>query len=282
MNALYVALWLGALWLAGALLTAVAPEHLKRPDESEAMTARQESASATLLGEFSSGLAEYLWRKTDEYTHGGVLMRPITEAEREHGAHADCTSDPHGHQHNDDHDHVSVVPHKADDPRGIWGDIEREVQPYFDEHSHIHRPVTETLPLYRFMTWLDPKFVPGYTVGAFVIRHATHGEGEVKSFLAEGLCYNPKSVALRVELARCLMREKAPSSSVMDILWDAVRLGREPNLPEWEVEGRQDAYRWLAILLRHEGRPDEASRVAAEGLALFPDDTVLRKLSSAP
>ncbi len=280
MNALYTTLWLGALWVTGALIVAVTPQHLQRPDETESFAAREASSSATLLGEFSSGLAGYLWRKTDEYTHGGVLMRPITEAERGRGERPDCTSDPHGHHPGEEHDHVSVVPHKSDDPRGIWGDIEREVRPYFDEHSHEHRPVTESLPLFRFMTWLDPKFVPGYTVGAFVIRHATHDETEVESFLAEGLRYNPKSVVLRVELARCLMREKASVSEVTDLLRDALRLGRQRDLPEWETDGRQDAYRWLAILLRHEGHVAEASRVASEGLAHFPDDAVLRKLAS--
>ncbi|GMV37084.1 MAG: hypothetical protein AMXMBFR61_15920 [Fimbriimonadales bacterium] len=280
MNALYWTLWLAAVWVAGALVVLVTPEQLKRPDESVMLATREGSASATLLGEFSSGLAGYLWRKTDEYTHSGVLMRPMTDAERKHGTRADCASDPHGHHHDDEHDHVSVVPHKANDPRGIWGDIEREIRPYFDEHSHRHRPVTESLPLFRFMTWLDPKFVPGYTVGSFVIRHATKGEAEVKAFLAEGLRYNPKSVALRVEIARCLMREKAPVHEVTRLLREAIRLGREPDLPEWDVDGHQDAYRWLAILLRHEGRTDEVARVAVEGLARFPDDRVLRRFTS--
>jgi hypothetical protein len=62
------------------------------------------------------------------------------------------------------HDETSVIPERERDPRWLWGDIERQVKPFFDVRHHFHRPVREVLPLYRFMTWADPTFVQGYAV----------------------------------------------------------------------------------------------------------------------
>lgn len=249
-------------------------EQLSRPESAQTFEVYEDNAATSLSGEFRGSLAGYLWGKTDEYLHGGMLLRAMTAAERDAGA-KEATSADNIQSH---HGETSVIPEPNRDARGFWGDIERNVKPYFDVHGHKHRNVRETLPLYRFLTWADPTFVPGYYTGAYVLYSSDHGRiGEVLNLLAEGIRYNPRSVVLHVEYARYAYMHGNRSAEAKTCLTQAIRLGRATQPNETEKDAVLDAYRWLVLIYRKEGSLRQAETLARVGAALYPGDPVFTR-----
>jgi hypothetical protein len=201
----------------------------------------------------------------------------MTEREKHHGtAHAASSADGlHDH-----HDETGVIPEPERDPRWLWGDIERNVKPYFDVRHHFHRPVREVLPLYRFMTWIDPTFVPGYLVGAqMILFDNSKNLPQALAFLEEGARNNPKSIAIFTELGRYhLLYTKRYGLSERYLL-RAVENGADwtPSNP-FEREGLLYAYRWLALRAYKLGELGRMRTWAWRGLQRFPDDGVLQML----
>jgi tetratricopeptide (TPR) repeat protein len=269
---------LAAVWLSGSMVLTALPEQLRRPDELAGSPGR--NAGASLVGEFRGSVAGYLWLKSDEYLHGGVRLRPMTEEEIARGAHR-ATSGDHVVAH--EGFETSVVPAPELDPRGVWGDIERQVKPYYEMHGHKHRDPREAAPLFRFMTWVDPTFVPGYTVGAFIVRRSgPDGPEQAMRLLREGLAHNPESVAVHTEYGRALLGAKRYGEAEEE-LRTAIRLGKQARLSEWDAEALPHAYRWLVLLYREIGRQQDAVAWAKAGIELFPDDPIFeRTLTGKP
>jgi tetratricopeptide (TPR) repeat protein len=272
--------------ISGVAIRLVVPVQMQRADMREAQSRYDRHAMASVVGEVRSSLADYLWAKTDEYTHGGVWLRPMTAREKRLRTAREASSADELHHHEDE---TSVIPERARDPRWLWGDIERQVKPFFDVRHHFHRPVREVLPLYRFMTWADPTFVQGYLVGAQMIlfddkRHLH----EALAFLQEGARHNPRSVALFTELGRYALVQLGDERQAERYLRRAIRNGdywvQTGNAPillqnPFERDGWRDAYRWLAILNHREQRDEQQRAWARRGLHYFPNDPVLQQFA---
>lgn len=191
-------LFIAGLWICGFAAREALPEINLPSNAASDHEAIESNSTASLLGEFGSGLSSYLWLKTDDYVHGGMLLRSMTQSEKERKLDRATSAD--GIVRHEGYE-TGVTPTKTNDFRGLWGDIEGNVKPFYDLRSHKHRDPSECLPLYRFMTWADPTFVQGYMVGAQVINGAEGADAAV-AFLEEGLRYNPKSISHRIENAR--------------------------------------------------------------------------------
>ena len=263
--------------IGGVAIRLAMPVLTERAETLNAITLYDRQAMVSVMGELRSSLAGYLWAKTDEYTHGGVLLRPMTEREkRERTAREASSADEIAHHE----DETSVIPERERDPRRFWGEIERQVKPFFDVRHHFHRPVREVLPLYRFMTWVDPTFVPGYLVGAqmLLFENKKHLPQAI-DFLKEGARNNPRSIALFTELGRYALVYQGDHAQAERYFRHAIANGSDwmPQNP-FERDGLLNAYRWLAILKKRAGRLQEARRWAQQGLTRFPSDPVLGRL----
>lgn len=244
----------------------------------------ESEASVTLLGQFRTSISAWLWLKTDLYLHNGVELRKLTESERK--AMRPGVGVKAGEQLlGEENDLVTTVPPPEFDFRGLMGDLERATASYGDMGAHGHNEPEAALPLFRLMTWLDPKFIPGWTVGASVISRdgSELGTRKAFAFLDEGLAANPKSIAIKVEKAELLIsRQKALSEAVM-LLESAVSFG--PNeaqrIREEDPEMLRDAFRWLTLTYRDLGRIGEMRDSANRGLRIFADDAILSRWSRA-
>ncbi|MCX7993424.1 MAG: hypothetical protein N2651_07115 [Fimbriimonadales bacterium] len=262
---------------SGVFIRLATPYHAQRAETLDALAVYDKKAMASVAGEFRGSLAGYLWAKTDEYTHGGVRLRPMTEREKQQGtAHAACSAD----ELHDHHDETGVIPEPERDPRWLWGDIERAIKPYFDVRHHFHRPVREVLHLYRFMTWVDPTFVPGYLVGSQMILFDNKKNlSQALTFLEEGARQNPKSIAIFTELGRYHLLYTGRYDLSEQYLLKAIENGTNwmPSNP-FEQEGLLHAYRWLALKAYKQGELGKMRTWAWRGLQRFPDDGALQQL----
>ena len=262
--------------VAGIALRMASPVLMERAETLDALTLYEREAMVSVMGELRSSLAGYLWAKTDEYTHGGVLLRPMTAREKRNHAAREASSADELQHHEDE---TTIIPERERDPRGVWGEIERQVKPFFDVRHHFHRPVREVLPLYRFMTWADPTFVPGYLVGAQMLLFDNKKRlPQAIAFLKEGARNNPRSIALFTELGRYALVYQRDRVQAERYFRRAVRNGSHwtPRNP-FERDGLLNAYRWLAIMKHRMGQPQEARVWALQGLTRFPNDPVLQR-----
>ncbi len=264
-------------WVAGVAIRAVLPIHTQRAEDLDVVMLYEKQAMVSVVGEFRGSVASYLWLKTDEYTHGGVLLRPMTEREKQtESAHRASSADGlHEHTHE-----TGVIPEPERDPRWLWGNLERHIKPYFDVRHHFHRPVREVLPLYRLMTWVDPTFVQGYLVGAqMILFDDKKNLHEALAFLHEGARHNPKSIAIFTELGRYYLLYKEQPDRAEHYFRKAIENGREwtPQNP-FEREGLLHAYRWLSLKAYKAGDFVLMRAWARKGLERFPDDGVLKQM----
>lgn len=245
-------------------------------------------------------LAQYLWLKTHAVLHAGVEERdakPGEEKTRANEFHTHGGSghnepnlagahDEHGDEHEDeqkhgDHDHdghVFVIPPKREDFRGILGDLERAVQPYTDKKGKLYsKDSRQTIPFYRMMTWADPHYIQGYTVGATFIGKVGGDEDAGLNFLLEGERYNPDSFEIQTELGHFYLVYKQNYAAAEQHLIKALALvkGRK-HLTEIEDDARTDAFRWLALTYQKEGKAEDAVRIAHQGLATLTTDVTMR------
>ncbi|MES2463048.1 MAG: hypothetical protein V4671_20880 [Armatimonadota bacterium] len=242
----------------------------------------EKSASASLFGQFRSSMADFLWLKVDKYTHGGVDLRGLTEQEQQDSRRDQVASGDGGKENgNREHrgDETTVVPSATRDWRGIYGNLERAVQPYQDMEHHKHSDSKEALPLFRLMTWSNPHFISGYTVGAAMIARDSAKIGEAIAFLKEGLTNNPQSIEIPSDLGALLTTKKRDFAQAVPYLHQAIRNGAQRDISTMtddEREAYQSAYRWM-VLNRREAGDSAAARAAAEtGILVFPDDVVCR------
>jgi tetratricopeptide (TPR) repeat protein len=241
-------------------------------------------ASASLFGQFRSSTADFLYLKVDKYLHKGIEMRGLTPEEQKSGqADAVKTAGSDLQQGFKQHEgETTVVPSAARDWRGFVGDMEREIEPYRDMGDHTHASPKETLPLFRLMTWSNPHFIPGYTVGSSLMVRTQ--PQKALSFLEEGEKNNPRSIEVKAALGEMLASHFKRRDDALPKFRDAVALARERDfgtLTEDEKDAYETAYRLLIIVLRDAGRHSEAEQAARECLTAFPGDgTATRYLKS--
>ncbi|MBV6459100.1 MAG: hypothetical protein HONBIEJF_02240 [Fimbriimonadaceae bacterium] len=277
--------WLAAGCCFGALFATGASTHglsaaLEAPPQLEGLNAHDEVAGASLLGEFRTSFASWLWVRTDLYLHNGVEMRPLTEAEKLRGSKGTASEDNKDKALHDDADITTSIPSKDRDFRGVFGDIERCTATYTDMSVHHHNDPGDSLPLFRLMTWSDPTFIPAWTTAAAILARGKSAAGPRKAIelLDEGLRENPSSIAILAEKGR-IQANKLGLVEPAIASFEASRRLKEHAAGEDELEGLRETYRWLALLYRDYRSLGASVEVAREGKQRFPDDPMLVRLS---
>ncbi len=267
----------------GTWATALAPV-VNPPVRVAGLEAQDSHAAASLLGQFRSSWASWMYLRTDLYLHNGVEMRPLTEGEARAGRKAEESSEK-GDEKLHEESIVSVVPPRERDFRGVFGDLERATAAYQDMHGHEHNDPKKALPLFRLMTWVDPQFITGWTIGSSIIAmdRSERGTTEALRFLQEGLKANPQSVDLLHGIGTTLISRGRRIPEAVPYLERARQTGLKhlKMLSEGEVEALDQTYRWLALSYRELGHPGRMRAVAREGLQVFPDDKVLARILGA-
>lgn len=243
----------------------------------------EDSAAASLVGQFRTTLSGWLWLRAELYLHNGVEMRPLSEEESKRGIRAQEAKQD-GNERLHEERIITTVPPKERDFRGIFGDVERQVSSYKDMHSHDHNDPSAAMPLYRLMTWLDPQFVQGWTMGGMILARDRSDAGTARSitFLKEGWAANPGSVDIPSQIGYTIATRKGDLRVAAGYMEKARALGvsRYTELSEQEIEGLRSAYRFLALCYRDLGEKDRELQVLREGIQVLPDDPLLPKLLS--
>jgi hypothetical protein len=247
----------------------------------QSLDIHESSATASLVGQFRSSVSGWLWLRADLYLHNGVEMRPISADEQKRGVTVeDAKEDGHEKLHSESV--VTSIPPKERDFRGIFGDIERNVAGTMDMHEHDHNDPSVAMPLYRLMTWIDPQFVQGWTMGGMILARdrTEQGTGESIAFLGEGWKANPTSVDLPGQIGYTIARRGGDLQTAAKYLEAARSLGkaRLKQLCDEEREGLRTAYHFLPLCYRDLGQHGLEETVLREGITFFPDDALLPKL----
>lgn len=280
-----------AATLAGAVAIGSQSDRIRPitnpPQQLAGLEAQDTHAAASLLGQFRTSISSFLFLRADLYLHGGVEMRPLSKQEEDAGkkgvGHAAEESEE---LMNDDHI-VTVIPSKQDDFRGIFGDVERAVASYKDMKGHHHQSPSQTLPLFRLMTWIDPQFTDGWTTAGYVIMFDKKPGCVEKSLdlLQQGLVANPESIAILGQISYCYLR------NIDEIGWKGkdyekalpylekariIGLNNYKILSDKEKEALEENYRRISVCYRELGRYQAMKQVSEEGLQLFGQDASLR------
>lgn len=276
--------------MVGAVLVGMQGSHITSivnpPVKIVGLEAQDTHAAASLLGQFRTSISAFLYLRADLYVHGGVEMRPLTNQEEQRGRTADKQATDEAVKLDGDASIVTVIPAERDDFRGIFGDVERRVASYKDMVGHHHQSPTQTLPLFRLMTWIDPQFIEAWTSAGHIILWEDKNESAALaiSFLQRGLDQNPESIDLMTEIAYCYLKDKSETEKPTDkyakalpYLVQAKKVGLHyfKDLSTKEKEALEDNYRKLCICYRELSQFDEMRENAAEGLKLFGQDASL-------
>lgn len=256
---------------SGPIAFLAVPENFRTPDTTGETDVYDKEIGASIVGEFRSSLAEYLFVKADEYMHRGVIKRKSTDAEANAGAWQVVGGEVELDKQ--DAGQVSMIPEPPRDPRGVWGYIERDTKPWEDVRHHGHEPL-EALPLYRLMTWADPTFIDGYDAGALAIdaSSVSNSSNRAYNFLAEGVRNNPKSYLLHKDLGEYLLRFHRSSDADRQFE-EAIRC-----LPKGPAPDRtEQLWQELVQSCRTAGFKEKEIRFARQGLTLYPDDITFTK-----
>lgn len=275
-------------WASGAALCALSAgglsvQSLKPITNPEVpvsgLDAHETHGSVSLIGQFRTSISGWLWVRTDLYLHNGVQMRPMLDAEKKRQLASENSSD--GLDEHIGHESVvTVIPSRERDFRGVFGDMERATASYKGMQNHSHNDPKGALPLFRLMTWIDPQFIPGWTIGAAVLCREKEGPAYDKAvaYLEEGLSHNPNNVVLLKEIGYTWIRPLGNLERGKPFL-DRARLAltnvNVTRLDEDTQESARDTYRWLVLVNRDLFRRDDAISVAREGLTKFPEDYML-------
>jgi hypothetical protein len=249
----------------------------------EQTEALEEKAQASLFGQFRGSLSDFLYLQVDKFVHEGVDLRGKTEAELKKDRESVTSNDgveTGVRQHNGTE--TTVVPGKKEDWRGVLGDIERQVKTYKPMSGHGHRDPKDALQIYRLMTASNPKFLRGWTEGAWLMsRKKGVGPEKALEFLRAGEKANPESIEIASSLGWLLTRDMKRYEEGRIPLERAIALGkaRDPEtLTTDEEEGLVSAYRFLVNNRKYAGDIPAARLWALDGLVRFPDDPTCKKL----
>jgi hypothetical protein len=248
--------------------------------------ALEEKAQASLFGQFRGSLSDFLYLQVDKFVHEGVEIRGKTETELKKDRESVTSSDgleTGARQHNGTE--TTVVPGKKDDWRGVLGDIERQVTAYKPMGGHGHRDPKDAVQLYRLMTASNPKFIRGWTEGAWLMaRKKEVGPEKALAFLRAGEKANPESIEIASSLGWLLTRDLKRYDEGRVPLERAIALGKtlDPEaLSAEEKEAQEEAlvsaYRFLIHNRRYAGDIPAARAWALDGQVRFPDDPTCRR-----
>ncbi|MBI3735786.1 tetratricopeptide repeat protein [Candidatus Sumerlaeota bacterium] len=230
--------------LAGALRPTKEYSAAYQPSEEEQHEINS-SALAMILGEVRASLSDFVWVKTELYSHRGIHFAAHEDKKAEdhagevRNAANRAEEDTHAGEHpnpraNDtitsaglpsaggeiagaaqtkhaDHKTTAaalVIPPPEEDFRGFIGTIQREVQPW---GVHNFAQGKEILPWYRVQTLINPKQARAYNVAGWLLMKEKNQPGhleEAEKFLREGIENNPNYFPLHLMLGRVLIEQK--------------------------------------------------------------------------
>ena len=266
-------------WPSSQVQSVVAP-----PIPVPGLDAHETYASVSLLGQFRTNICAWLWVRADLYFHNGTEMRPESDVELRSGRSAE--SQAKDTTQLDRFSEVTVVPPADRDFRGIIGDVERAVKTYRDMHNHRHNDANEALPLFRLMTWVDPHFVPAYTMEGTILLGDGSSARLKKSLqvLNEGLQENPESLELLEQIGATRAYPGRDLTGATPPLLRAITLGvaHFKTLDSDQSDALLQSFRWLGLCYRNEGLTEEMAATAAQGLKYFANDPVLAHLEQTP
>jgi hypothetical protein len=253
------------------------------PLREESLEIQENSAAASLVGQFRTTVSGWLWLRADLYLHNGVEMRPLSAEEQKRGITAEEAKED-GNEKLHAENEVTSVPPKERDFRGVFGDVERSVASVKDMHDHDHNDPSVAMPLYRLMTWIDPQFVQGWTMGGMILARNRTDSGTRQSiaFLDEGWKANPYSVDIPSQIGYTIASRHGDLNEAVRYLEAARSKGVErfKQLGEQEMEALRTTFHFLPLCYRDLGKPDLERAVLNQGLSAFPDDPLLPKLLS--
>jgi hypothetical protein len=183
---------------------------------------------------------------------------------------------------------VTIIPSEKEDFRGVFGDVERQVASYKDMTGHHHQSPTQTLPLFRLMTWIDPQFIDAWTSAGQIIlwENKKNSTDMAIEFLKGGLNQNPQSIDIMSEMAYCYLRSKDvdlenPDSKyqkALPYLEEAKRIGIDhlKELSKKEGESLEENFRRLSVCYRELKQFDKMRDNSELGLQIFGQDASLR------
>ena len=94
--------------------------------------------------------------------------------------------------------------------------------------------MTDDMPFYRIITWLDPSFVNAYSVGGWYLMNSLGKFEEGRDFLKEGIRLNPKTIILRLDLARTYFFGKKDYKNALIYLTDAEKVLDDCTDPDYD------------------------------------------------
>lgn len=268
-----------AMAVSGAMVVQVEPQ-VSAPPDSSSLSAHETHAATSLLGQFRTNSASWLWLRTDLYLHNGVELRPMTEAEKRLGKHG--AQPAPGEELHDESTMTTSVPPKDRDFRGWMGDVERATKAYQTMEGHKHNSPKDALPLFRLMTWVDPMFIQGWLVGSMVYAQGRTDKDTAAAiaFLREGIAANPNNPQLLADLGRVLVMRKNDRLSAVPMFRRATeQASRLKQLDEQDSEAVLAGFRMLAMCYRDWRRTEQCIDIAEAGLKHFPEDAVLARLA---
>lgn len=272
---------LGAAVLASGLKAAEIRPIVNPPIRDESLSVHESSATASLMGQARTSMTSWLWLRADLYLHNGVEMRPLTEGEQRQGVTVEGPSHD-GNEQLREESEITTIPPRERDFRGIFGDVERQVASFKDMHGHVHNDPSQAMPLFRLMTWLDPSFLPGWTMGGMILARDRNEQGTARSirYLQEGWRANPGSVELPSQIGYTIASRHGKLEDAVWYLEQAREAGfpRRHHLTEEERESLRTTYRWLALCYRDLGQTLREQAALREGISIFKDDPLMPRL----
>jgi len=149
-------------------------------------------------------------------------------------------------------------------------------------HNHTHNDPVVALPLYRLMTWLDPQFIQGWTIGGMILARDHSGDGTARSlaFLREGWAANPKCVDIPCQIGYTIYTRRGDLSEAIRYLEIARANGypRRHQLEDQEKEALRTTYHFLALCYRDAHRADREQDTLQQGMQVFPDDNLMPRI----
>ena len=244
-----------------------------------ALDADESNASQTLLGQMRTSASAWLYLRADLYLHNGVELRRMSEQEVKDGQKGVGSAD---NLVASDSAAITVVPNARRDFRGVLGEIERATSTYKPMEHHGHQSPEQSLPLFKLMTLADPQFLTGWTMGASILAadHKDASTDKALQFLNDGLRQNYRSVELWDAIGVLYAANKKDYVRAKEYLLNARYVGlKTPHLSEPEAASLLETYRWLTLIAKETETDFDRMRIAREGLKLFPDDELLKRLS---
>lgn len=232
------------------------------------------SMPMTLLGQFRTNLDAYLWLKTVDYLHSGITYRPFTSSERAQGM-REHEYDVAGFARHECGG-PTLIPSKEKDWRGLFGDLERHLQPYRPGPAR-HGDPQELIPWYRVQTLINPHDVNAYATCAFFLADFAQEPEKALAFLQKGVENNPNSPVLYQAIGQLYFDKWKNYDEAIPYFEKAIAVGKKiQDRDESQEKAFGDAYLFLARAYREKGDLHAALRAAEEGMAECPTNNLVR------